>query len=63
MGRTQEELEVCVLLQGYNLIEITGKRWYSSRDCRAPKDGYRLFRKDRLGQGGRERAVGMQSST
>lgn len=51
-----------VLLQGYNLIGITGKRWYSSCDWRAPMDGYRLFRKDRLGQQGGERAAGRQSS-
>ena len=59
MGRTQEELEVCMLLQGYDLIGIAGKRWYSSHDWRAAMDGYKLFRKDRLRQQGEERAAGM----
>lgn len=31
MGRTQKELEVCVLLQGYDLIGITGERWMVKR--------------------------------
>jgi len=62
MGRPQQELKICVLLQGYDLIGFTGKRWYSSHDWRAATAGYRLCRKDRLGQQGGERAVGIQSS-
>lgn len=52
MGNKQEELEVCVQLQGYNLIGITEMCWDSSHNWSAAVN--KLFRKDRLGrQGGR----------
>ncbi|GAB0203090.1 hypothetical protein GRJ2_002774600 [Grus japonensis] len=47
MGNKQEELEVCVWLQGHDLITITETWWDSSHDWTAVMDGYVLFRKDR----------------
>ncbi|GAB0208991.1 hypothetical protein GRJ2_003364800 [Grus japonensis] len=47
MGNKQEELEVCVRLQGQDLIAITETWWDSSNDWNAVMDGYILFRKDR----------------
>ncbi|GAB0207210.1 hypothetical protein GRJ2_003186600 [Grus japonensis] len=47
MGNKQEELEVCVQLQGHDLIAITETWWDSSHDWNAVMDGYILFRKDR----------------
>ena len=49
MGNKQEELEGCMLLQGYSLIRIIETWWESSRAWSAAMDGHRLFRKDRLG--------------
>ncbi|GAB0209016.1 hypothetical protein GRJ2_003367300 [Grus japonensis] len=46
-GNKQEELEVCVRLQGQDLIAITETWWDSSQDWNAVMDGYVLFRKDR----------------
>ena len=46
----QEELEVCVQLQSSELIGIMQTWWDSSHDWSAVVDGYRLLRKDRLGQ-------------
>jgi len=47
LGNEQEDLEVCVLLQGYYLTGITDLWWDSSHDRSGAMDGYRLFRKDR----------------
>ncbi|GAB0204840.1 hypothetical protein GRJ2_002949600 [Grus japonensis] len=47
MGNKQEELEMCVRLQGYDLIGITETWWDSSSDWSVGMEGYRLFRKDR----------------
>jgi len=47
MGNKQEELEICVWLQGNDLIAITETWWNSSHDWNAVMDGYTLFRKDR----------------
>jgi len=47
MGNEQEELEICVQSQGYDLIAITETWWDSLHDCNAVTDGYTLFRKDR----------------
>jgi len=47
MGNKQEELEICVQLQGHDLIAMTETWWDSSHDWNAVIDGYRVFRKDR----------------
>jgi len=47
MGDNQEEIEICVQLQGYNLIAITEIWWDNLHDWNAVMDGYTLFRKDR----------------
>jgi len=47
MGNEQEELEICVRLQGHDLIAITEIWWDSSHDWHAVMEGYKLFRKDR----------------
>ncbi|GAB0210021.1 mitochondrial enolase superfamily member 1 [Grus japonensis] len=52
MGNKQEELEMCVCLQGYDLIYITETWWDGSYDWSAGMEGYRLFRKDRQGRRG-----------
>ncbi|PKU49340.1 rna-directed dna polymerase from mobile element jockey-like [Limosa lapponica baueri] len=52
MGNKQEELETCAHLQGYNLIGITKTWWDGSYYCSVGMEGYRLFRKDRLGRRG-----------
>ncbi|GAB0179239.1 hypothetical protein GRJ2_000389200 [Grus japonensis] len=52
MGNKQEELEMCVCLQGYDLIGITEMWWDSSNDWSVGMEGYRLFRKDRQGRRG-----------
>lgn len=52
MGNKQEELEVHTQLQSYDLIGIMEMWWDSSPDWSAPKEGYRLFRKYRVGRRG-----------
>jgi len=47
MGNKQEELEVVVLLESYDLIAITETWWDESHDWNVALDGYRLFRRDR----------------
>lgn len=48
MGNKQEELEICVQLQGHNLT-VTAKTWWDrSHGWNAVMDGYVLLRKDRL---------------
>lgn len=39
MGNKQDELEICVRLQGYNLIAIKETWWDSSRDWNAVMEG------------------------
>lgn len=46
MGNKQEELEICVRLQGHDLIAVTEMWWDSSHDWNVVMDGYVLFRKD-----------------
>ena len=60
MGNKQEELEVCVQLQGYDLTRITEMCWDSSHNWSAAMDGYKLFRKDRLGRQGGETVLYMR---
>ncbi|PKU32130.1 dtw domain-containing protein 2 [Limosa lapponica baueri] len=52
MGNKQEELEMCACLQGYDLFGITEMWWDGSYDWNVGMEGYRLFRKDRLGRRG-----------
>ncbi|GAB0209615.1 hypothetical protein GRJ2_003427200 [Grus japonensis] len=52
MGNKQEELEICVRLQGHDLIAITETWWDSLHDWNAVMDGYVLFRKDRTARRG-----------
>ena len=47
MGNKQDGLEICVQLQGRNLIAMTETWWDSSHDWNAVADGYIIFRKDR----------------
>jgi len=53
MGNKQEELEVIVLLESYDLIAITETWWDESHDWNVTLDGYRLSRRDRRGRRGR----------
>lgn len=54
IGNKQGELEVCVQLQGYDLIAITETWWDSSHDWNMAMDVFVLFRKDRPGRQGGE---------
>jgi len=47
MGNKQEELEVTMLPESYDLIAITEIRWNESHDRNVAINGYRLFRRDR----------------
>lgn len=47
MGNKQEELEICVWSQGYDLIAITETWWDISYDWNAIVEDYNLLRKDR----------------
>lgn len=59
MGNKQEELEVIVELESYNLITITEMWRDESCDWSTVIDGYKLFMRDR--QGERDRAGGVPS--
>ena len=62
MGNKQE-LEVSLQQQGYDLTGITKTWWDGSHDWSAAVEGYRLFRKGRMGkQGGRVALYVMESS-
>jgi len=50
MGNKQEELEMCIHLQDYDLIGITETWWYGSYDWSFGMEGCRLFSKDRQGR-------------
>jgi len=50
MGNKQEELEMMVLLESYDLIALTETWWDESHDWSMAIDGYRLFRRDRRGK-------------
>lgn len=52
MGKKVKQLDVCVWLQGYYLIGIMEIWWDRSQDWSTAVEGYRLFRKDRLGRQG-----------
>lgn len=44
-GNRQEELEICVQLQGYDLSAITEIWWDSLHNWNAVMEGYMLFRR------------------
>jgi len=50
MRNKQEELKMCVCLQGYDLIGITETWWDGCYDWSVGMEGYRLFRKYRQGR-------------
>jgi len=50
IGNKQEELEICVWLQGFDLIAITEICWDSSHDWNIVMDGYTFFKKDSPGR-------------
>ncbi|KAK4818722.1 hypothetical protein QYF61_018701 [Mycteria americana] len=53
-GHRQEELEVLVQQENYDIAAITEARWGDSHNWSAALDGYKLFRRDRQGgRGGR----------
>lgn len=47
IGNKQEELEMCICLQGYDLIDITETWWDVSYGWNVGMERYRLFRKVR----------------
>lgn len=52
MGKRQEELEVCVQSQGFDLTAVTETWWDSSHDWNAVMKGYMMFRRERAGRHG-----------
>lgn len=52
MGNKQEELKICVSLQGYDLTAVLEAWWDSSHDCSAIMDGCILCREDRQARQG-----------
>ena len=52
MGNKHNELDICVQLQGCNLVGIMEMRWGGSHDWSIAMEGYRLIRKDRQGRRG-----------
>lgn len=55
-----DELEICVMFQGYDLVKTTEKWRDGLSDWRAAMDKYRLFRKDRPGRWGESVALGVR---
>jgi len=47
MGNKQEELEVTVLLESYDIITITETWWDESHGWSAAVNDYRVFTRDR----------------
>jgi len=47
MDNKQEELEVIVQQDSYDLVAIMEMWWVESYDWSAAMDGYKLFRRDR----------------
>ncbi|TRZ10607.1 hypothetical protein HGM15179_016504 [Zosterops borbonicus] len=52
MGNKQEELEVIVQQQNYDVVAITETWWDDSHSWSTALDGYKLFRRDRKGRRG-----------
>ncbi|KAK4832290.1 hypothetical protein QYF61_021689 [Mycteria americana] len=52
LGNKQEELELHVQSESYDIIGITETWWDNSHDWRIMMDGYKLFHKDRQGRRG-----------
>lgn len=53
MGSKQEELEAIMQKANCGLIAITETGWDYSHGWSAASDGWKLFRSDRQGRGGR----------
>jgi len=53
MGNKQEELEVTMLLESYDLVAITKTWWDKSHAWSVAIHSYRMFRKYRWGRKGR----------
>lgn len=49
-GNKQGKFKIHTQLQSYDLIRIMETWWESSPIMSAPMEGYRLFRKDRVGR-------------
>ena len=52
MDNKQEELEAIMQQEDYDIIAITETWWSNSQDWRAAMEGYKLFRRVRLGRRG-----------
>ena len=52
MGNKQEELEAIVCSESYDIVAITEMWWKDSHSLSAVMEGYRLFKRDRLGRKG-----------
>ena len=52
MSYKQDELEVLVSSQSYDIIGISETWWHESHDWSAGMEGSRLFRRDRQGRQG-----------
>ena len=52
MGNKQEELEAIVCLESYDIVAITETWWNDSHSWSEVMEGYRLFKRDRLGRKG-----------
>ena len=52
MGNKQEELEAIVCSESYDIVAIMEMWWNNSHSWSAMMEGYRLFKRDRLGRKG-----------
>ena len=52
MGNKQEELEATVCSESYDIVAITETWWKDSHSWSTAMEGYRLFKRDRLGRKG-----------
>ena len=52
LGNKQDELETVMCLENYDLVAITETWWDDSHNWNTTIEGYRLFRRDRLGRKG-----------
>ena len=52
MGNKQEELEATVCSESYDIVAITETWWKDSNSWSTAMEGYRLFKRDRLGRKG-----------
>ena len=52
MSNKQEELEAIVCSESYDIVAISETWWNYSHSWSAVMEGYRLFKRDRLGRKG-----------